>query len=115
VGNPVSTENSTDQRVYRRILGPFDAVRTGLLEFKLRLYDLSAGGCLVDSLAAVTTERDIELRLDLPDGHSVKVFARIILPPRDIGYGLRFVDLDAETRGMIERALDHALLQRSQN
>jgi PilZ domain len=111
----VNTENSTDQRAHRRVLGPFDAVRTGLLEFKLRLYDLSAGGCLVDSMAAVTTARDIQLRLDLPDGNSVAVVARIVLPPRDIGYAVRFIDLDAETRSMIERALDQALLQRSQN
>lgn len=109
----MNTENSTDQRAHARILGPFDAVRTGPLEFKLRLYDLSVGGCLVDSMATVTTERDIQLRLDLPDGNSVTVSARTVLPSRDIGYAVRFIDLDAETRGAIERALDQALLQKS--
>jgi hypothetical protein len=45
----------------------------------------------------------------------VTVRGQIVLPPRDIGYAVRFIDLDAETRGMIERALDYALLERSQN
>ena len=114
MGKPVSIEHSADQRAHRRIRGPFDAVRAGLLEFKLRLYDLSAGGCLVDSVTVVTTERAIQLRLDLPDGHSVTVCARIVLPPRDIGYAVRFVDLDAPAREMIERSLDYALQQRFQ-
>ena len=111
----MALEKETEQRAHHRIRGPFDAVRLGLMEFKLRLYDLSAGGCLVDSTTVVTTERAIQLRVDLPDGNSVTAWARIMLPPRDIGYALRFMDLDAETRAMIERGLDHALPERSRN
>ena len=111
----MALEKETEQRAHRRIRGPFDAMRIGMLEFKLRLYDLSAGGCLVDSMAVVNTERSIQLRLDLPDGNSVMVLARVVPPLRDIGYAVRFIDLDVETRDMIERALDHTLGQRSQN
>ena len=39
----------------------------------------------------------------------------IKLPTRDIGYAVRFVDLDASTREMIERAIDYAQAERSQN
>jgi hypothetical protein len=115
MGKLVSTESSGNTRAYRRIRGPFDAVRVGLLEFKVRLYDLSVGGCLIDSLTAVTAQHPIRLRITLPDGNAVTVRGQIVLPPRDIGYAVRFIDLDAETRGTIERALDYALLERSQN
>ena len=90
-------------------------MRAGLLEFNLRLYDLSAGGCLVDSMTEATTERLIQLRINLPDSNSVTVCARIVLPPRDIGYAVRFVDVDARTRETIERALGYTLQERSQD
>ena len=111
----MSTENNTPQRAHRRIRGPFDAVRVGPLEFKLRLYDLSVGGCLIDSLTAVTTQHPIRLRITLPDGNTVTVRGQVVLPPRDIGYAVRFIDVDAQTGEMIERALDYALQERSQN
>ena len=111
----MSTENSENQRADRRIRGPFDAVRVGLLEFKLRLYDLSVGGCLIDSLTAVTAQHPVRLRITLPDGNTVTVRGQVVLPPRDIGYAVRFIDLDARTREMIEQALDYALQERSQD
>ena len=99
------TEKNTEQRADRRVRGPFEAVRAGLLEFKQRLYDLSAGGCLIDSMAVATIERVTQLRIDLPDSGSVTVCGQIILPTRDIGYAVRFIDVDARTRETIERAL----------
>ena len=92
--------------------GPFDAVRLGLLEFDLRIHDLSSGGCLIDSLAQVSADRPFRLRLALPDGNSVTVRARVVLPPRDIGYAVRFVDVDDATQEAIERALDFAEKER---
>jgi PilZ domain-containing protein len=110
----VIPEEGENQRQHRRIRGPFDAVRVGLLEFKLRLYDLSVGGCLIDSLTAATAQHPIRLRITLPDGNTVAVRGLIVPPPRDIGYAVRFIDLDARTSEMIERALDYALQERSQ-
>ncbi len=111
----MSLKTNTERRTHRRLRGPFDAVRVGLLDFKLRVYDLSAGGCLIDSLTEITSEQPIRLRIALPDGNSVTVRGQIKLPPRDIGYAVRFVDLDASTREMIERALEYAQLERAQN
>ena len=90
-------------------------MRVGPLEFKLRLYDLSVGGCLIDSLTAVTAQHPVRLRITLPDGNTVTVRGQVVLPPRDIGYAVRFIDLDARTREMIEQALDYALQERSQD
>ena len=108
-------ETSSERRAHRRLRGPFDGVRVGLLDFKLRIYDLSVGGCLVDSLTEISSEQPIRLRIALPDGNSVMVRGQIKLPLRDIGYAVRFVDLDASTREMIERAIDYAQAERSQN
>jgi hypothetical protein len=102
-----------DRRGHGRIRGPFDAVRLDLLETTLRIYDLSMGGCLIESLSEVTGEHPIRLRIALPDGHSVTVRGRVMLPPRDIGYAVRFIDLDAATRDRIEQALAYVNRERS--
>jgi hypothetical protein len=114
-GKLVSTGHDSERRTHRRIRGPFDAVRMGLLEFKLRIYDLSAGGCLIESLAEITPGHPIRLRIALPDGDSVTVRGHVTRPLPDMGFAIRFVDLDAATRARIERALDDAQLERAQN
>lgn len=107
--------NNPERRAARRVRGPFDAQRVGLLNFKLRIYDLSADGCLIDSLAEVTAEHTLRLRIELPDGNLITVRGQVMLPPRDIGYAVRFVDVDAPTRQMIERALDYLQTERLQH
>jgi len=111
----VPSEITSERRAHSRLRGPFDGVRVGLLDFKLRIYDLSVGGCLIDSLTEITSEHPIRLRIVLPDGNSVTVRGQIKLPPRDIGYAVRFIDLDASAREMIERAIDYVQAERSQN
>jgi hypothetical protein len=105
----------SERRSHRRVRGPFDGVRMGLLEFDVSIYDLSVGGCLVDSRMEIRTEQPIRLRIALPDGNSVTVRGLVTVPPRDVGYAVRFLDLDEATREAIERALDHVQLERSQN
>jgi hypothetical protein len=111
----MEAEPAAERRVHPRVRGPFDATRLGLLEFKLRLYDLSVGGCFVDSPTQVATGRPIQLRIALPDGNAVTVRGVVTPPERDIGYGVRFIDLDDSTRYAIERALDYVQQERSQN
>lgn len=101
-------ESTPERRAYRRVRGPFDAERMGLLEFRLRLIDLSAGGCFVDSRTEVSAEHPIRLRIALPDGNSVTIRGRVTMPARDVGYGVRFVDVDESTRQIIEHALESA-------
>jgi hypothetical protein len=79
------------------------------------LYDLSAGGCLVESLIEATSEYPVRLRIDLPDGNSVTVRGIVTPPTRGIGYAVRFVDVDPTTREMIERALAYARDLAAQN
>lgn len=111
----MGTQSNHERRGARRVRGPFDAQRVGLLNLKLRIYDLSAGGCLIDSLAEVTTEHSLRLRIELPDGNFITVRGQVVLPPRDIGYAVRFIDVDAPTREMIERAIDYLQTERLQN
>jgi hypothetical protein len=108
----MGTRTDQERRAARRVRGPFDAERVGLLNLKLRIYDLSAGGCLIDSLSEVSTEHSLRLRIELPDGNMITVRGQVMLPPRDIGYAVRFVDLDAPTRDMIERAIDYLETER---
>jgi hypothetical protein len=105
----------SERRVHRRVRGPFDGVRMGLLEFDVSIYDLSAGGCLVDSRTEIRSEHPIRLRIELPTGNSVTVRGLVTVPPRDVGYAVRFVDLDEPARHAIEQALEYVQLERSQN
>jgi hypothetical protein len=108
----VSDKSAAERRAHQRMRGPFDAVQLGLLDFKLRLHDLSPGGCLVESLADITTEHSIRLRIALPDGNSVTVRGQVKLPVRDIGYSVRFIDVDDRTTKAIEDALEFTQLER---
>jgi hypothetical protein len=87
----------------------------GLLEFSVSIYDLSAAGCLIDSRTEMRSEEKIRLRIELPDGNTVTVRGLVTLPPRDVGYAVRFVDLDEPARHAIEQALDYVQLERSQS
>jgi hypothetical protein len=96
------------------VAGPFDAVRLGLLEFHLRIYDLSLGGCFVDSPTQMNPDQPVRLRISLPDGNSVTVRGIVTPELRDVGYALRFVDLDVPTCEAIAHALDRVQQERSQ-
>lgn len=55
------------------------------------------------------------LQYALPDGNSVTVRGQVKLPLRDIGYAVRFIDVDERTQAMIEQALDYAQAEREQH
>ena len=54
------------RRPHDRLAGPFDGCRMGLLETPVRTYDLSVGGCFVDSLNEQQNGSLIVLKIDLP-------------------------------------------------
>jgi hypothetical protein len=99
---------TSDRRANPRAHGPYDAVRTGLLDQDVRLYDLGIGGCFVESLIEVTPGQTIRLRIELPDEGWITVVGVIIPTHRTLGYAVRFVELEETAREKIDRTVERS-------
>ena len=101
-----NTINNEDRREHRRIPGPFDGVRLGFLETPLQIYDLSAGGCFINSLHEQQQGVTISLKIDIPDEGWFNFTAETLYRRPGYGYAVRFVDMNPTTRKRLERALE---------
>jgi len=72
----------------------------------VRIADLSAGGCYVDSIARVFVGECLTLNIFSSDAESFEVSCVVAHHSR-LGFGVRFVDLDdkqlAQVRALIEK------------
>ena len=94
-----------ERRASPRARGPFDGIRFGLLDVDVRIYDLSAGGCFVESLNESKVGERLRLRIELPDEGGVEVAGFVVPSTRTLGYAVRFVELEDPTRERIERTV----------
>ncbi|MEO6326984.1 MAG: PilZ domain-containing protein [Thermoanaerobaculia bacterium] len=103
--------NTTDEpearprRRYPRVHGPFDGWRIDLLEVPVRIYDLSLGGCFVNSMNPQRVGAKLQLKIDLPN-EGVIVVKGQSLYPRSGGFAVRFDDVDADTAERLVRTVD---------
>ncbi|HLG54902.1 MAG TPA: PilZ domain-containing protein [Vicinamibacterales bacterium] len=100
----------SDRRLTPRVIGPFEGRRRGALTVSLRIYDLSVGGCLIESLTEVSPGRRIKLDLELPYEGLITVDAETLYTRPDYGFAVKFVDLSEETRAQIVRAVERLRL-----
>ena len=86
--------NADRQRRYPRIpVGLPVELRSGLLLAVGKTEDLSVGGMLLSSPVQLEGERDVWLRFNLPNGHSVRVRSRVVHRRDDGRVGLSFGEL----------------------
>ena len=105
---PQTTAAENDDRCRRlhdRVAGPFDAYRIGRLETPVRLYDLSLGGCFVNSFHEQQEGAPITLKIDLPQEGWITVNAETLYRRPGFGFAVRFVNMDAETESCLERTI----------
>ena len=103
------TELRKERRQAIRIRKPFDACCPGIIELPLRIYDLSLGGCLVNSFHTPPVGGKaftIEIDLGAEGTMAVEVETTYVLP--GFGYGVRFREVPADARRRLECALDRA-------
>jgi hypothetical protein len=100
---PVS---SRENRKTHRVTGPFDGCRVGLIETPLLIYDLSEGGCFVNSLYDTPVGQRISLRLTLPYEGTVTVQAETVYGRPGFGFAVRFVDVSHETYACLRSSLN---------
>src|SRR5437867_3150134 len=90
-----------DRRYHVRVPGPFDGWRIGVLPIPVQIYDLSPGGCFVNSLNEQNPGIRVALEIDLPGEGRIKVKGETLYSKPDFGYAVRFVDMSTELAAQI--------------
>ncbi len=94
-----------NRRVNPRVAGPFDGWRLGLLETPVSIFDLSAGGCFVNATHAQQPGQVISLKIDIPREGWIRVKALTLNLHRELGFGVRFVEISDGDARRLERAI----------
>jgi len=92
-----------------RVEGPFEGRRRGALTVGVRIHDLSAGGCLIESSHAVQSGRRIEIDVELPNEGWISLFAETLDTRPHYGFAVKFVDVPEGTQQQLERAIKRLL------
>jgi hypothetical protein len=98
-----------DRRKNERYHGPFDGCRIDILETPLSIFDLSRGGCFVNSIHDQTPGVRFLMKIDLPLVGWVTLKAETLYLRSGYGFAVRFVDVDDDTAGRLDAGLEQLL------
>jgi PilZ domain len=98
-------EPAERRRVHTRVYGPFDGIRIGALETPVQLYDLSRGGCFINSMHHQQPGIKLLLKIDLPHERWITVNAETLPRSNEFGYAVQFVKMSDESAERLERFL----------
>ena len=101
-----SANEERDRRRNERFAGPFDGLRIGMLDTPLSIFDLSQGGCFVNSMHEQTPGVRFTMKIDLPHVGVITLLAETLYLRSGFGFAVRFVDVDDETASLLEQALE---------
>jgi PilZ domain len=94
-----------DRRQHVRVPGPFDGWRTSVIPIPVQIYDLSQGGCFVNSLHEQKPDIRVGLEIELPGEGRIRVKGETLYSKPGFGYAVRFVEMSTEVSAQIEAAL----------
>jgi hypothetical protein len=94
-----------DRRLHDRVCGPFDGLRLGALETPVRIFDLSEGGCFINSMHDQQVGIQVMIKIDLPYEGWITVKLETLYRKPGFGFAARFVEISDETAERLERAL----------
>jgi hypothetical protein len=97
---------SDSRRGFHRVTGPFDGCRVGVLDTPLLIYDLSEGGCFVNSMYDTPVGQKLVLRISLPFEGIIIAKAETVYVRPGFGFAVRFIELSDETFVCLQSALD---------
>jgi len=100
-----SDETGANRRRHVRVPGPFDGWRISVLPIPVQIYDLSPGGCFVNSLNEQKPGIRVVLEIELPGEGRIKLTGETLYGKPDFGYAVRFVDVPTELADRIDAAL----------
>ena len=102
-------DRTASRRESPRVAGPFDGRRVGALTTPLRIHDLSAGGCLIESHHEVTSGRRLTLQIDLPGEGWITLQSETLYMRENYGFAVKFIDVDEGNRARISRTIERLL------
>lgn len=106
------SDSGRERRQSVRIVGPFDGCRPGLFDLSLQIYDLSLGGCFVNSVHNAPHRGQVFLiHIQLPTGETFVAKGETAFVRPGFGYGVKFCELSDENRARLENAIE--MLQHS--
>ena len=94
-----------ERRQHDRVTGPFDGFRINALETPVRIYDLSEGGCFVNSLHDQQPDVNFILKIDLPFEGWITLTARTLYRKPGFGFAVRFIDTPDEALTRLRKAV----------
>jgi PilZ domain-containing protein len=97
---------AADRRRFFRICHSFEGRRRGILTVPIRIYDLSVGGCLIESRYPESRGRRLELDIDLPWEGWTTLDAQIVNIRPEYGYGVQFVGVPEDIRRRLDRVVE---------
>ena len=101
---PDSSAPPVSRRHHPRFQGPFDGRRGELLPVPLRIFDLSVGGCLIESHQEQLPGRRFSLEIELPVEGWLQFEAQVLYN-RDGWFAVHFVEMSGTVRTRLDRAL----------
>ena len=97
---------NANRRQHERVTGPFDGKRISLLDTPVQIYDLSEGGCFVNSMQEQPPGREVELEIMLPSEGPIRVTGKTLYSRPGFGFAARFDTLDDDVMGKLVRELE---------
>lgn len=98
--------SNDDRRHHDRVSGPFDGRRVGALTTPLRIYDLSEGGCFVNSMHEQKPGIAFTLEIEVPYAGWLTLKAETLYLKAEFGFAVRFVDVPDDTADQLHDALE---------
>ena len=98
-----------ERRQNERYAGPFDGFRVDIIETPLSIFDLSRGGCFINSIHEQATGVRFQMKIDLPRVGWVRLTAETVYARPGYGFAVQFVDVDEKTASRLENALEQLL------
>jgi hypothetical protein len=94
-----------ERRRHARVDGPFEGRRCGLIDTPIQVRDISEGGCFVHSTLETEVGRQLTLELDVPGEDPIAVKGEVVNSRADYGFGVRFIDVEEDTRNRLVRLI----------
>jgi hypothetical protein len=94
------------RRAHHRVAGPFDGRRVGALETPIQLFDLSLGGCFINSLHEQKLGIMLVLKIELPGEGWITLKAKTLYRRGEFGFAVKFIEMSEDASLRLERALD---------
>jgi len=103
-----------NRRQHVRIKGPFDGKRISMIDTPVQIYDLSEGGCFVNSMQEQSVGREVVLEIVLPHEGPVTLTAETLYTRPGFGFAARFTHVEPHVRVKLRRQLAQLLAQGAQ-